>query len=264
MLGTRHRRMTARAAHLRGDAAGFAYLALLFFVVVMGVGLAAASQVWHTLAQREKELELLFVGRQFELAIQRYYDSSPAAAKQYPKSLEDLLIDARWPSIKRHLRRIYPDPMTGQSDWVLIKRGDRIIGLHSRSAAEPFKVAGFDPAHATFAGAIAYSEWTFVAQPGVTSSVQASAAPPTGGVVKPIAGASIPPPTPAFVDPRLANPDFCTELAEQDASMCRQMGIELGFTAGAGCRTAAAVRASECAKGQPLTELAWPALAEKN
>ena len=257
--------MTARTSRLGGPATGYAYLALLFFVAVMGVGLGAAAQVWHTLAQREKELELLFIGRQFEVAIQSYYDSSPAAAKQYPKSLEDLLIDARWPSIKRYLRRIYADPMTGQSDWILIKRGDRIIGVHSRSVAEPLKIAGFDPAHATFAGASAYSEWTFVAQAGVAPSVQASAAAPASGAgPKPIGGAPIPPAAPAFVDPRLNNPDFCTELAEQDGSMCRQMAIELGFTAGATCRSTAAVRASECAKGQPLSELAWPTLAEKN
>ncbi|MGH8679018.1 MAG: hypothetical protein ACREUQ_11770 [Burkholderiales bacterium] len=88
------------------EQAGITYLALLFWVAIMGVALVAVGQLWHTAQQRAKEAQLLFVGDQFRQAIGLYYERTPGAVKEYPKSLEDLLLDQRYPSIQRYLRQI--------------------------------------------------------------------------------------------------------------------------------------------------------------
>jgi type II secretory pathway pseudopilin PulG len=144
---------------------GFTYLGLLFFVALIGVGLAAVGLVWHTAVKREREAELLFVGEQYRRAIKSYYDASPGA-KQYPRSLEDLLLDPRFPNVRRHLRRMYADPMSGAKDWEVVSAPDgAILGVHSRSREKPLKSAGFKPELAAFAQAESYAGWVFAFMP---------------------------------------------------------------------------------------------------
>jgi len=109
----------------------------------------------------EKEKELLFIGGQFRKAINSYYESSPSGAKIYPASLEDLLLDRRYPNIKRHLRKLYLDPVTGTPEWGLVKQQGRIVGIYSLSTSEPIKVAGFGADDQSFKGAASYRNWIF-------------------------------------------------------------------------------------------------------
>lgn len=109
---------------------GFTYLGMLFFVAITAAALAALGQSWSTAAQREKERELEFRGREIARAIASYRQSgAPAAA--YPHSLADLLIDARGPKPRHHLRRAYIDPFTGQADWVLVAAPGDPQGFHA-------------------------------------------------------------------------------------------------------------------------------------
>ena len=62
--------------------------------------------VSYTLQLREKERDLLFVGDQFRRAIGEYYEKAPGGVKVYPKKLEDLLRDNRYPGVQRWLRKI--------------------------------------------------------------------------------------------------------------------------------------------------------------
>ena len=94
-------------------------MGLMLFMLIAGIGLAAAGLVWKTEIKREKEAQLLFVGEQYRQAIGSYYESTPSAVRQFPLSLADLLKDARFPAIKRHLRQMYSDPMTGREEWGL-------------------------------------------------------------------------------------------------------------------------------------------------
>lgn len=137
---------------------GFTYIGLLAAIIVMGAILGATVDVWHTSLQREKERELLFVGDQFRLAIRHYYHNG----RSYPVSLEDLLKDPRQPAVRRYLRKIYHDPITGGTDWglVLDDRGG-IIGVHSLSENRPIKTAGFPEADKDFEDAEKYSDWVF-------------------------------------------------------------------------------------------------------
>jgi type II secretory pathway pseudopilin PulG len=151
---------------------GFTYLTVLFVVAMMAGGLALAGEVWHTSAMREKEADLLHVGNEYRKAIERYYVSGP---KQYPKSLADLVKDPRQPGTVRHLRRLYPDPITGKDEWGLVKSNDGgIAGVYSTSEAAPLKTGGFGVRDASFEGKTKYADWQFV-----YAAAPASAAPRT-------------------------------------------------------------------------------------
>ena len=163
-----------------GRAGGYAYLFVLGLVALIGIGLAVVAQVWSTAGQREREQELLFTGHQFRAAIRSYYDASPGA-KQYPRSIADLLEDKRSPTVVRHLRRPYVDPMTGKNEWGLVRQGDWIVGVYSLSTAKPIKSALFAADDVAFADAASYADWRFIHQPG--GAQQAGA--PAGGAVSP-------------------------------------------------------------------------------
>ncbi|QBF26683.1 type II secretion system protein [Pseudomonas tructae] len=144
--------------------AGFTYLGVLLLIAVTGMVLAATGTLWSSVAQRERERELLWVGAQYAQALRSYFRSSPGLA-QYPQSLEELLEDNRYPDPRRHLRRLYPDPMTHSDDWGLLRSIDgRITGVYSRSQAMPRKRSGFAAQWAEFEGLEHYSDWQFVAE----------------------------------------------------------------------------------------------------
>lgn len=133
---------------------------MLFAVAILGTGLALFSEIFQTSIKRQREAELIAIGHEFREAIRRYYEASPGG-KQYPPSLQDLVLDPRFPTIRRHLRRIYVDPMTGKTDWGTVRVGGRLIGVHSLSNAEPLKVANFELVDISFSGRSKYSEWVF-------------------------------------------------------------------------------------------------------
>jgi type II secretory pathway pseudopilin PulG len=142
---------------------GFTYLAVLFGVAILASSLGVIGEMWDTSAKREKEAELLFVGHQYRVAIQRYYLSGPQ--RQYPPSLEVLLKDPRLPGTVRYLRRIYLDPVTGEAMMPIPGPQGGIVGVRSASEVKPLKVAGFKVRDAAFEGKQKYSEWQFVFSP---------------------------------------------------------------------------------------------------
>lgn len=108
----------------RGRSSGFVYLAVLFAIAILGIGLAASSEVWSKLAFSQKRQEFLWVAEQYRTAIGSYYESSPGAAKTFPRQLEDLVEDRRSTTLRRHLRAIYRNPFTGGGDWEPIRGAD--------------------------------------------------------------------------------------------------------------------------------------------
>ena len=143
--------------------AGFTYVTVLLVVAILGLGLSATGQLSRTVALREREAELLYVGNQYRRAIARYYANGPS---QYPRRLEDLLKDPRKPGIERYLRRLYNDPVTGSAEWGIVKAPDGgIMGIYSLSGEKPFKVSGFGGADRDFENAAAYAGWKFIYAP---------------------------------------------------------------------------------------------------
>lgn len=76
-------------------------------------------EVYSLAIKREKEAELLYIGRLYREAIKQYYLSSPGSVQKYPASLEDLRKDPRSLVTRRYLRRLYPDPITGKAFAVI-------------------------------------------------------------------------------------------------------------------------------------------------
>lgn len=182
---TRGRSDAARPApkhspRMRAAAAGFTYIGLLLLIAMMGIALTRVSELWQTAQKREKEQELLYIGNQFRRALAMY----SANGGGYPQRLEDLLKDPRTPGVRRYLRRIYRDPITGSAEWGLVKSGGNFItGVHSLSVEQPLKQTGFRPADREFEGKKKYSEWVFSFAP--TQGTPAATAPGVPGAVAP-------------------------------------------------------------------------------
>jgi type II secretory pathway pseudopilin PulG len=146
--------------------AGFTYMGLLMVIAIAGIGMAGVGIVWHQDAQREREKELLFIGQAYRNAIGSYYENSPSTAKQFPQSLQDLLLDTRFPTVKRHIRQLYADPFARDKDWNFVLQQGKITGVYSRSPLKPIKKAGLPPEFEAFDDAEKYEEWRFVYVPG--------------------------------------------------------------------------------------------------
>lgn len=100
---------------------GYSYVAVLFLVALTALGLASLGKAWSTAAQRERERELAFRGKEIAHAIEAYVRASPGPHRQFPKRLEDLVLDERGSRPRHHLRRLYVDPFTGMADWQLVQ-----------------------------------------------------------------------------------------------------------------------------------------------
>lgn len=149
----------------RAGMTGFSYLGLLVMVAIISLTATMTLQTGAVLQRRKAEDELLFVGLQFKSAIRSYFDSTPAGlVATAPRNLDDLLRDPRFPQPKRHLRKLYLDPLTGTTDWGLIHTADGkgILGVYSKSKGTPIRVANFPDEVFYFEGKKKYSDWVFV------------------------------------------------------------------------------------------------------
>ncbi len=158
---------------------------VLVMIVILGLAAGMAGSTWKTIMQREREAELLFRGDQYRRALESYFrqghgnvSSGPVVTGtpgrigsgpgggNYPAALEDLVRDPRSATVVRHLRKLYPDPFTGEN-FVLIKDpAGRIKGVKSASTLTPFKEDGFAKEYIDFKGAASYGGWQFVYEPG--------------------------------------------------------------------------------------------------
>ena len=161
---------------------GFTYIAVLILVATLGAVGAAYGELTSHATQREKEKELLFVGREYREAIESYYERTPGAFKRYPHTLEDLLIDRRFPVPVRHLRRLYRDPMSGGEEWGVVKAPDGgIMGVYSLSSKTPIKSGNFSYAERAFDGASSYADWRFLYEGRSPVGLSPAPAQGTGG-----------------------------------------------------------------------------------
>lgn len=141
---------------------GFGWLLVLAVVAVTSSAGAAVAQRWSDQIAREKERQLLRVGDLYARALAEYHADSPGSDKRYPPTLEQLVLDTRFVGTRRHLRQLYPDPLTGRADWVLLRdsRGD-IIGVRSRSEQRPWVRVPQRLEFTDLPAADRYADWAF-------------------------------------------------------------------------------------------------------
>ena len=183
--------------------AGFTYLGLIIFVTIIGLVGAATLKIGALLQRAAAEEELLDIGAAFGAALDSYAAATPQGASPYPPSLKELLKDPRVPGVRRHLRKIFVDPLTGKAEWGVVYLGDGttgVVAVHSLSTARPLKIANFDSRFAGLDNADTISAWRFKARDpalgqGPRQPQAAAPAPPTAQP----APAGVPAPAPADV-----------------------------------------------------------------
>lgn len=138
----------------------------LFVVAVVAAAALHGVQNALTKAKREKEAQLMWVGRAYREAIKSYYEGSPGTVKTYPPDLQALLTDVRATRIRRPLRKLYRDPITNSEEWgVVYHESGGVMGVFSLSKNVPFKADGFEIDEVSFKNAKHYTDWRFVYQP---------------------------------------------------------------------------------------------------
>ena len=146
---------------------GFTYLGLMVLVTIIGLVGAATLKADALLRRAAAENELLEIGAAYGAALKSYADATPRGQPPYPPTLQELLKDPRVPGVRRHLRKIFVDPVTGKAEWgvVWIDPGSQrgVLAVYSLSQATPLKQANFDSRFPNFETRQHLSEWKFAA-----------------------------------------------------------------------------------------------------
>ena len=202
---------------------GFTYLSLVILLAIIGLVGAAALKVEALMARAAAEEELLETGAAFSAALDSYAAATPQGKPTQPPTLQDLLKDTRFPTIRRHLRKVFIDPISGKAEWGITYIGDKtgIVGIYSLSQAQPLKLANFDERFQNFENKQHYAEWKFTAngQGALERATEMTGKPPltlpvTTPITAPVTGPvtapgttpaplpeTIPPPAPAAPEP---------------------------------------------------------------
>lgn len=135
-------RAMAGAGSQAGREEGFLLLAVLCMLVLLTLALATAAPKIATQLRREKELEAVHRGEQYERAIGLYYRKFG----HYPANIKELTNSDGI----RFLRKQYTDPFTGKNDWVLLHMGQvqmlGVPGMPGATGQPPFgSVPGTSP-----------------------------------------------------------------------------------------------------------------------
>ncbi|XLZ72491.1 type II secretion system protein [Massilia sp. SR12] len=188
--------MTAAASPIRsGKQGGFTYASVIILVMVIGLVGAASLRLGTTLQRALAEQALLDIGIEYSNALASYAAATPDGQPNYPNSFQELLKDPRSTRLKRHLRRVYVDPMTGKAEWGIVKANENggILAIYSLSKATPIKISNFPPRFAAFDGKSSLGEWKFSGE-GVQVAGGKGGEPMPGQTKQP--GTGMPPSTP--------------------------------------------------------------------
>ena len=108
---------------------GYTYLLMLFIVAMAGYALAGLGGSWQAATQREMRREVEFVLDAYGNALAAYRLATPDGKSYRPQRLEELLDDTRSGVRRRHLRRLYANPLSGKHDWRTRRDALGIVGL---------------------------------------------------------------------------------------------------------------------------------------
>lgn len=191
--------MVARrpSVRLRREA-GFTYVGLIVLVTIIGLVGAATLKADALLRRAAAEQELLEIGAAFSAALTSYAEATPRGQPPQPPSLEELLKDPRFPGTRRHLRKIFVDPVTGKAEWGIVwlnkgsgidGKGSGVVAVYSLSQSKPLKQANFDARFQNLEGREHISDWKFAASgQGVAQGQPGQPGQPPGQPGQPPAG----------------------------------------------------------------------------
>lgn len=144
---------------------GYALVAWMIAMALLSAAAMTTVSRWSDDIRREREDELLRIGNEIAGAIAAYAQDSAGSAIRHPPSLEDLLEDRRAFGMRRHLRRVEPDPMrhlSAASGWGLLRGADGgIEGVYSTSNDRPVRVVAQHLQHVDLPAASRYADWVF-------------------------------------------------------------------------------------------------------
>jgi type II secretory pathway pseudopilin PulG len=156
-----HHTANRRCGRIREN--GFIYIAMLAAIAILGLAAAAYGMRVSDQVQREREQQLLRVGKAYAMAIADYYAGSPGTKKTFPPTIDDLLADQRTLNTVRHLREPYSDPMQpGVALGLILGSDGAIQGVYSTSTATPFHDGPIDLSVTQLSSATRYSDWQFI------------------------------------------------------------------------------------------------------
>lgn len=93
---------------------GYTLVAVVIAIAILSIMIAAVAPAISTIMRRDREVELIFRGKQYARAIalfQRRYG-------RYPSSLKEM-----YENRPRTIRKLYKDPMCNCDDWYLLIQG---------------------------------------------------------------------------------------------------------------------------------------------
>jgi type II secretory pathway pseudopilin PulG len=165
---------SSRTGNPQRRTGGFAYVLLIAAIALISLAASASLEYGASMTRRSAERELLAIGAEFQQALHSYAgvpDGGVASLARGPKNLADLLRDPRVPGVRRHLRQLYADPLTGKAEWglVLDPQG-HIVGVHSLATGRPIQRTGFEPRFGRLEQAESYSGWVFGLRPALPQS----------------------------------------------------------------------------------------------
>lgn len=109
------RRYRTRSSERQGEE-GYTLAALLVILTILAVVVAyTVPDSWTLILQRERDIQTQFVMKQYARAIMEYQRRNGAL----PVSLEQL----EKQTMPRVLRRPWPNPLSGENDWLLVPPG---------------------------------------------------------------------------------------------------------------------------------------------
>lgn len=112
---------------LRRFRRGGMLLGLIIVVLALSISLGVVAPRATLAVKRAKEDELRFILGEYRRGIEKFQ----ARRKRNPQQLEELLRDEKGIP---YIRRLYPDPISGKSDWILEVAGDQAF-IRSNSSA---------------------------------------------------------------------------------------------------------------------------------
>lgn len=159
---------------------GFTYVGALILVGILSITAAATLKLGAVAQRRAAEQELLEIGDEFRNAFISYANATPVGLLRTPPSLQELLKDPRYPTPRRHLRKIFTDPISGNAEWGTVPAvpGPGIVGLYSMAEGKPIKISNFDVRFEEFQGKTSYQGWVFMPPP--EAIITLSGPPPRG------------------------------------------------------------------------------------